>query len=102
MTDQPDASPREGSGTTRPIDLMTDLEETIVALSSAIGPGARAVVRLSGPQVLAVVGAVFVADSPLVLERGRREGMVRLPGLSSPLPADLYLWPSPRSYTAQH
>jgi len=81
---------------------MTDLEDTIVALSSAPGPGARAVVRLSGPEVLAVVGSVFVSDGLLELARRRHEGTVRLAGLTSGLPADLYLWPAPHSYTGQH
>src|SRR5437868_5427810 len=81
---------------------MTDLEDTIVALSSAPGPGARAVVRLSGPGVLDVVGRVFVADAPPGLERCCREGAIRLPALASDLPADLYLWPGPRSFTGQH
>src|SRR5262245_15308377 len=81
---------------------MTDLEDTIVALSSAPGPGARAVVRLSGPEVLAVVGSVFVSDGLLELARRRQEGTVRLAGLTSGLPADLYLWPAPHSYTGQH
>ncbi len=81
---------------------MTDLEDTIVALSSAPGPGARAVVRLSGPEVLAIVGRVFVSGEPLALARRRHEGTVRLTGLTSDLPADLYLWPAPHSYTGQH
>src|SRR5262249_22369603 len=81
---------------------MTDLEDTIVALSSAPGPGARAIVRLSGPGVLDLLGCVFVAEAALTLERGRREGTVRLPGLASDLPADLYLWAAPRSLTGQY
>ncbi|MCI0460285.1 MAG: tRNA modification GTPase, partial [Gemmataceae bacterium] len=28
-------------------------------------------------------------------------GYVRLPGVTSPLPADLYVWPAPRTYTGQ-
>jgi len=81
---------------------MTDLEDTIVALSSAPGPGACAVVRLSGPDVFTVVGRVFVSDEPLALARRRHEGTVRLSGLTTDLPADLYLWPAPHSYTGQH
>src|SRR6185437_10201848 len=34
-------------------------EETIVALSSAPGPGQRAIVRISGPQARRIVDAVF-------------------------------------------
>ena len=29
-------------------------------------------------------------------------GSVSLPSVSSPVPADLYVWPSPRTYTGQH
>ncbi len=80
---------------------MTDLQETIVALSSASGPGARAIVRLSGADVLSVVAPLFVCDTPLERQRRRWEGAIRLPGLASPLPADVYLWPGPHSHTGQ-
>src|SRR5688572_16878909 len=80
---------------------MTDLRETIVALSSASGAGARAIVRLSGAEVLSVVQPLFEAPAPLDRKRGRYEGVVRLPDVASPLPADLYLWVAPESYTGQ-
>jgi tRNA modification GTPase len=77
-----------------------DFQETIVALSSAPGPGRRAIVRLSGPAALAVVGQVFSsANAPLA--PGCYPGQVALPGFHSGLPADLYLWRAPRSYTGQ-
>ena len=73
-----------------------------MALSSAPGPGARAVVRLSGPRAFAVAGGVFAPAAALELpQRGFHEGHVLLPGLHSPLPADLYAWPGPRTYTGQ-
>jgi tRNA modification GTPase len=77
-------------------------DDTIVALASAAGPGARAIVRVSGPNTLAVVLSVF--RPPELLEPKRRcllEGAAHLPNLASPLPADLYLWPAPHSYTGQ-
>jgi len=80
---------------------MTDLREPIVALSSAPGPGGRAIVRLSSPDLLSLLGPLFTAAEPLAPERRRWEGTVRLEGIASPLPADLYLWPAPRSLTGQ-
>jgi tRNA modification GTPase len=99
---------------------MTDLHDTIVALSTAPGPGGRAIVRLSGPDSLTIVGQVFISpqpvgcdergateglrgasDSPRQRRRQRLEGELRLPGIFSFLPADLYVWPGPRSYTGQ-
>src|SRR6185369_16298087 len=80
---------------------MIDLADTIVAVSSAAGAGARAIVRLSGPQALALASAVFSTSQPIERRRQRLEGEVRLPELRLPLPADLYLWLGPRSYTGQ-
>jgi tRNA modification GTPase len=80
---------------------MTDLQETIVALSSAPGPGARAIVRLSGGDVLSVIAPLFSSGELLARKRRRWEGLIRLPGLASPLPADLCLWVAPHSYTGQ-
>jgi tRNA modification GTPase len=76
--------------------------DTIVALSSAAGPGGRAIVRLSGPDSAATVRAVF-APADRVPPPGNRllPGQVALSGVSSPLPADLYFWHAPHSYTGQ-
>src|SRR5215218_7222079 len=74
------------------------LDDTIVALASPPGPGARAVVRLSGPAARRVVATVF-ADLPDT--RALARGHLRLPGLHSPLPADVYIMPGPHSYTGQ-
>jgi tRNA modification GTPase len=77
-------------------------DDTIVALATPPGPGARAIVRLSGPEALAAVGALFAPREALA--PGRRalvEGSVRLPGVAAPLPADVYFWPGPHSYTGQ-
>src|SRR5262245_23887420 len=78
--------------------LMTTLDDTIVALASAPGPGARAVIRLSGPEAQRIVATVF-DNTPT--GRGLARGELRLPGIHSPLPADVYYMPGPRSYTGQ-
>jgi len=76
------------------------LDDTIVALSSAPGPGARAIVRLSGPAACAIVDRVFTAEPADA--RGRLvSGHLRLTGVRSPLPADRYLFAAPHSYTGQ-
>jgi tRNA modification GTPase len=82
--------------------MVAHVQDTIVALSSAPGPGGRAIVRLSGPRAADVALSVFAAEPPL--DRGRRclrQGRVCLPGLVSSLPADLCFWPAPHTYTGQ-
>jgi tRNA modification GTPase len=79
-----------------------DLEDTIVALATPPGPGGRAVVRLSGPAAADAVLSIFTPTA--TWDRGQRSltsGAIQLPGTFSPLPADVYFWPRPRSYTAQ-
>ncbi len=74
------------------------IDDTIVAVASAAGPGERAIVRISGPDARRVVATVF-DNSP---RPGYFiPGSLRLTGVHSPLPADLYFWPGPRSYTGQ-
>lgn len=79
------------------------LEDTILAVSSAPGPGRRAIVRLTGPMSLAIIGSVFSsserADDFLIPYL--RPGHLRLSGVHSPLPADFYFRRAPRTYTGQ-
>lgn len=75
-----------------------NLDDTIVALASAPGPGARAIVRLSGPEATRLTGTVF-NNVPEV--RGLSDGSLRLPGVHSPLPALVLYMPGPGSYTGQ-
>ncbi|MBA4191533.1 MAG: tRNA uridine-5-carboxymethylaminomethyl(34) synthesis GTPase MnmE [Planctomycetaceae bacterium] len=79
-------------------------EDTIVAVSSAPGSGARAIVRISGPRTLAVIDQTFSPSrsAPRTPRRGyARPGSLRLTGVHSPLPATLYFFAGPRSYTGQ-
>ncbi|MFO0844555.1 MAG: tRNA modification GTPase [Gemmataceae bacterium] len=73
---------------------MTFLQQdTIVALSTPAGPGARAVVRLSGPQAADAVRAVFEPAGEMP-PRGRL-----VEGSAGGLPATLYFFAAPHSYT---
>ncbi len=82
--------------------MLPNPEDAIVALSSAPGPGLRAIVRLTGTNALRIVRTIFHADRDIASEKRRQyTGSVRLPGLHSPLPADLYVAPAPRTYTGQ-
>jgi tRNA modification GTPase len=82
--------------------MLPDPADTIVALSSAQGPGARAIVRLSGPSAWAIA-RTFFPDAPTdkPADRWLHSAELRLPDLHSGLPADLYFWPAPRTYTGQ-
>lgn len=73
-------------------------DDTIVALSSAPGAAARAIVRISGPKTAAVLAALGTSLPP----PGRFEPVsLRLTEVFSPLPADVYFFRRPRSYTGQ-
>jgi tRNA modification GTPase len=76
--------------------------DTIVALASAPGSGARAIIRLTGPDALAVAGRVCETEQRL--DPPRRllvPCRLSLPGVLQPLPGDLTVWPAPRTYTGQ-
>ena len=73
-------------------------DDTIVALSSASGPGGRAVVRVSGPRTREVIRAVAAdADTAAKLTPTR----LRLSGVAAEWPADLYFRAAPHTYTGQ-
>ena len=76
--------------------MTPDPDDTIVALSSAPGPGGRAVVRVSGPQTRAVIRAV-TADTPSKLT----PTALSLSGVAAKLSADLYFRAAPNTYTGQ-
>ncbi|HWL73807.1 MAG TPA: hypothetical protein VNQ74_08050, partial [Burkholderiaceae bacterium] len=83
--------------------MPTQLADTIAAIASAPGGAARGIVRVSGDRAVQCVAACFRSEDhtncsdvtrPTVLR-----GALTLPGFSSTLPCDLYLWPGRRSYT---
>lgn len=83
---------------------MLATEDTIVAISTAAARAARAIVRLSGPEAIALASGVFEArGADLADLPGFRTvaGLVRLPDARIQLPARAYLFRSPRSYTRE-
>ena len=89
----------------RRIDAMHAPDETIVAIASPPGGGARGIVRLSGPDLRSCLEGCFRPDPPVHLPSLPRPtavpGCLWLAGFASPLPCELYLWPGKRSYTGQ-
>jgi tRNA modification GTPase len=82
--------------------MLPDTQDTIVALATALGPGPRAIVRLSGLSAVRIASSLFEAAEPLGPGQKRcYTGQCRLPDIAPPLPAELYVWPAPRTYTGQ-
>ena len=83
---------------------MFPIADTIVAISTAAGNAARAIVRLSGPQAIGLASAVFQGDAVALPElSGFRTaaGLVQLGSEGIELPARAYVFRAPRSYTRQ-
>lgn len=81
--------------------LTTD--DTIAAIASPTGNGARGIIRISGPSVSKIITEAFVFDDAPALESVKRatryKGNIRLE--QHLLPATLLFWPDQRSYTRQ-
>jgi tRNA modification GTPase len=81
---------------------LPDPEATIVALASAAGPGARAILRLSGKSSAKIIQSLLPEfERDLLRKRHWQAGEIRLSGLYSPLAAEVYFWAGPSSYTGQ-
>jgi tRNA modification GTPase len=84
---------------------MFPLDDTIAAIASAPGGAARGIVRLSGPDVLDCLRAVFRSSDKLEIQTQAHpraiEGSLELIGINSPVPCDLFFWPLGHSYTGQ-
>ena len=84
---------------------MHDLNETICAIASPRGGADRGILRISGPQAVERVKAAFeprgAGDIAALRCATVVEGSLRLAGLTSPLPCELYVWPDERSYTRE-
>ncbi len=81
---------------------MFTTDDTIVAVSTPAGAGARAIVRLSGGDAVRLAGCVFRSDGADLRDCGgfrAVDGRVRLGG--SELPARAYVFRAPRSYTRE-
>jgi len=82
--------------------MIPNPDDTIVAQASALGAGQRGIVRLSGPTTRQVVASVFREfPHPWPAKRAMVHGHLTVPGIHSPIAADLYFSPAPRTYTGQ-
>ena len=79
-------------------------DDTIVAISSAPGCGARGIVRLSGPAAHALADQIFIRDDKKHLTEAvgheRLLGRVRIDERAT-IPAEAYSFRAPASYTRQ-
>src|SRR5947207_738288 len=66
-----------------------DPRDTIVALSSAPGTGARAIVRLSGPNAVALVVPFWSGPALVPPQRALLSGTLSLADIHGSLPADV-------------
>jgi len=78
-------------------------DDTIAAIASAPGGAARGIVRVAGPDVVAIMANCFRASDGRILSEirlpTRLNGHVELTDLGKRrLPCELYLWPTERSY----
>lgn len=81
---------------------MHDSSVTIVAVSSAAGPGRRGIVRVSGPEAIDLAGRVFSPHAAPLARCGgftHHDGLVALAPADLSVPARAYLFRRPRSYT---
>jgi tRNA modification GTPase len=83
--------------------VFQQIDDTIVAISSPPGAAVRGVLRLSGPRAIQIVGeSLDPADRRLLPDTaGQRRLHVRIQVARSSLPAELYVFRSPASYTRQ-
>lgn len=75
-------------------------DDTIAAISSAVGPACRGIVRISGPDVVGVLGRVLTQTVVVPRRASRLDASVQLEaGVELPLFANL--WPDARSFTGE-
>src|SRR5579862_2054447 len=81
---------------------MSFEEDTIAAVSTAFGEGAIAVIRISGPEAIAIAGGVFRSRSPIGELPERRQQFGRIVDGGQVLDeALLSVHRAPASYTGE-
>lgn len=84
---------------------MHDVSQTIVAPASAAASGGRAIVRISGPQTVAILQdiakiSVPADQRPAVIPATISFALRNAPSADF-VPVEIWLWPTARSYTRQ-
>jgi tRNA modification GTPase len=79
------------------------VNDVIVAPATPPGPGARAILRLTGNKAWPLLRAMLINPSewPAQIKPGRFDAQLRLADFFSPLPIILQLGTAPRTYTGQ-
>ena len=81
---------------------MYDLNDTIAAIATPPGMGGLGILRLSGPQAIAIAQRLFVAKGPFPRQRQMLFGKFQDPKTGEVLDEGLLLvMPKPHSYTAE-
>ena len=87
------------------VSNVFDLNDCIAAIATAPGPGLRGIIRLSGALAKEFASKLFYPEDRQRWESaklpGRHLGEIRWDALTVPLKADLWLWPTRRSYTGE-
>ena len=85
--------------------MTLDLDDVIAAVATPAGPAERSVIRLSGAGVVEVLRPRFATpvspDWPHSKQARRHTGQYQIESWRIPVPIDLWLWPTTRSYTGQ-
>jgi tRNA modification GTPase len=85
--------------------MLYPLDDTIVAIASAAGGAARGILRITGPAVPGCLLGIFRPDEPVDWPAMHAAtvvaGSLALDAPASRLPGELYVWPTPRSFTGQ-
>lgn len=84
-------------------DTLLHYEDMIVAPATAMGPGARAILRLTGEGTWSTIRSLLhpKEDIPVEITQGRFPAQLRLPDFYSPLPVHVQAWAAPFTYTGQ-
>jgi tRNA modification GTPase len=85
--------------------MTFDLDDTIAAIATAPGGALRGIVRLSGPDCVAIATQSFEGGEPESRGAVRfptcQRGTISLPRELGRVPVIIYLWPTTSSYTRQ-
>lgn len=77
-----------------------DSGDTIAAIASAPGSGARGIIRISGADAVTAASRVLAEIEPGSKRACRVRGLIRLPNFPE-FAADAWVWPTVRSYTGE-
>ena len=101
---QPPSRTAQTTACDKTVDMLS-VDDTICAVSTPAGAGRRAIVRLSGPDSVRVMGSVFTPTCAGDLSEAETfvvvPGRVSVAGFPSGLRAWVYVMRAPRSFTRQ-